>query len=79
MHIHAFLLIYHSIDHINVSKIDENRCKQTVASFLFLGVQVVSVYSYIEPTTDYCICACRDGVLILVLVLILTRVLFFSS
>ena len=24
---------------------------------LILGVQVVSVYSYIEPTTDYNICA----------------------
>ena len=24
---------------------------------LNLGVQVVLVYSYIEPTTDYCICS----------------------
>ena len=36
---------------IVLSKIDENRCKQTLAR----GVRVVSVYSYIEPTTDYCI------------------------
>ena len=40
-----------------VSKIDENRCKQTLASVpCFGGIQVVSVYSYNEPTTEYCIC-----------------------
>ena len=33
-------------------KIDKNCCKQTLA---ILGVQVVSVYSYTEPTTDNCI------------------------
>ena len=32
-------------------KIDKNWCKQILASLSwFLGVQVVSVYSYIEPT-----------------------------
>ena len=41
----------------DVSKIDENRCKQTLASLpCFGGIQVVSVYSYNEPTTEYCIC-----------------------
>ena len=34
---------------IAVSKIGENRCEFA----LILGVHVVSVYSYIEPTTDY--------------------------
>ena len=34
-----------------VSKIDEDRCKQTLASVtLFWGVQVVSIYRYNEPT-----------------------------
>ena len=40
---------------IVVSNIDENRCKNTGEFNLNLGVQVVSLYSYIEPTTDYCI------------------------
>ena len=46
--------------HIVVSKIDDNRCKhvQKTGEFtLILGVQIVLVYSYIEPTTDYCICS----------------------
>ena len=35
-----------------VLKIDKNRCKQTLASIpCFLGLHVVSVYSYKEPTT----------------------------
>ena len=43
---------------IVVSKIDENRCKKNTDEFsLISGVHVVSVYSYIEPTTDYCICS----------------------
>ena len=34
----------------------ENRCKKNTGEFtLFWGVQVVSVYSYNEPTTGYCI------------------------
>ena len=42
---------------IVVSKIDENCCKQTLASLPFFGgIQVVSVYSYNEPPTEYCIC-----------------------
>ena len=51
-------MIMFLLQSIVVSKIDENRCKQTLASefTLILGVQVVPVYSYIEPTTDYCIC-----------------------
>ena len=38
---------------IVVSKIDTN----TGEFILILGVQVLSIYSYIEPTTAYCICA----------------------
>ena len=41
---------------IVVANIDENRCKTNTGKFtLILGVQIVSVYSYIEPTTNYCI------------------------
>ena len=42
---------------IDVSKINENRCKQTLASLpCFLGMQLVSDYSYNESTTEFCIC-----------------------
>ena len=43
---------------IVVSKIDENCCKQTLASLpWFWAMQVVSIfYSYIETTTANCIC-----------------------
>ena len=35
------------------SKILDHRCKQTLAGYLLMGVQVVSVYSNNEPTTEY--------------------------
>ena len=41
-----------SINSTDVSKMDENRCKQTLASLPFWGIQVVLIYSYYESTTE---------------------------
>ena len=38
---------------IDVSKIDENRCKQTLANLPFLGLQVVSVIMNLPQNTAY--------------------------
>ena len=39
-------------------KIDENRCKQNWRVYLDFGrAGSLSLQLYIEPTTDYCICA----------------------
>ena len=46
------------------SKIETNIGNFTV----ILGVQVVSVYSYIEPTTNYCICAWQRIVMLYLLI-----------